>query len=75
VGDAALGEWREMGDQAFHVRRRLASAEECQTGPVADIRRTPEARLRAAMVGRMLVYAPPDVLADEVGPDPPQWPL
>jgi hypothetical protein len=56
-----------MGDRAFHVRRRLAAREMAVTGPVLDIRRTPEARERAAALGTMLRYAPPEVLDDEIG--------
>jgi hypothetical protein len=37
------------------------------TGPVMDIRRTPEAARRAAQLGTMLRYAPPDVLDNEIG--------
>jgi hypothetical protein len=67
AGDASLGEWREWSGAAFHIRRRLSEAEERRTGPVADIRRTPEAARRAEAVGAMLSYAPPDVLDDEIG--------
>ncbi len=56
-----------MGHTAFHVRRRLAAREAAMTGPVVDIRRTPEARLRAAALGTMLRLAPPEVLIDELG--------
>ncbi len=68
AGDASLGEWREWTGRAFHVRRRLAPAEQRHTGPVLDIRRTPEAVRRAAALGDMLRFAPPDVLDDEIGP-------
>ena len=68
VGDASLGEWRETGEKAFHVRRRLSAAEQERTGlTVADIRRTPEAAERAAMLGSRLVLIPPGVLAEEIG--------
>ena len=70
LGDAAAGEWREMGNRAFHVRRRLAAREVAVTGPVVDIRGTPEARQRAAGLGTMLRLAPPEVLADELGDSP-----
>lgn len=56
-----------MGDHAFHLRRRLAPSEERRTGPVKDIRRTPEAVSRAMRLGPMLRFAPPEVLADELG--------
>ena len=67
VGDAALGEWRERGERAFYIRRRLSAAEQKRVGPVVDIRRTPEAGQRAGRLGPMLAYALPEVLADELG--------
>jgi hypothetical protein len=36
-------------------------------GPALDIRRTPEAVRRALRLGGMLAYAPPEVIADEIG--------
>lgn len=68
VGDASQGEWREMGDHAFHVRRRLSVAEQKAVGPVADIRCTLEARDRASRLGSRLLLAGPEVLAEELGP-------
>jgi hypothetical protein len=67
VGDASLGEWREMGRKAFHIRRRLTEREQRLVGPVEDIRRSDEARMRAGRVGHLLRLAPPEVLADELG--------
>lgn len=67
VGDPHLGEWREWGDIALHIRRRLTPAEQAAVGDVQDIRRTPEAVRRAQRLGRMLTLAPPDVLVDEIG--------
>jgi hypothetical protein len=67
VGDAALGEWREWSGRAFHLRRRLSVREQRDVGPVLDIRRTPEARRRAERLGPLLAYAPPAVLAEELG--------
>lgn len=67
VGDASLGEWRETGDVAVHLRRRLSEREQRAVGPVEDIRRSGEARMRAARVGGMLRLMPPGVLADEIG--------
>jgi hypothetical protein len=48
VGDAALGEWRESGDIAVHLRRRLTAAEMRYAGirEVCDIRGTEEFSLR-----------------------------
>lgn len=54
VGDAALGEWREIGEAAVHVRRRMSDREAAIVGPVVDIRGTPEARERCARVQRYL---------------------
>lgn len=47
VGDAALGEWRERGRIAVHIRRRLTDAERMLAGrsrplEVRDIRGTDE---------------------------------
>jgi hypothetical protein len=67
VGDPSLGEWREWTGRAFHIRRRLTQAEQRRTGPVLDIRGTPEARERATLLGAMLLYAPAEVLAEELG--------
>jgi hypothetical protein len=36
VGDAALGEWREVGDVAVHLRRRLTD-HEMRVGAIADV--------------------------------------
>jgi hypothetical protein len=70
VGDASLGEWREVGDRAVHLRRRLSEREQRHVGPVVDIRRSDEARTRAARLGGLLALAPPEVLAEEVGEMP-----
>jgi hypothetical protein len=67
VGDASLGEWHEWSGKAFHVRRRLSEREQRRTGPAVDIRGSDEARMRAARVGHMLRFVPPEVLADELG--------
>lgn len=67
VGDPRLGEWREWTGRAFHLRRRLSVREQADVGPVVDIRRSAEARCRAAALGEMLRYAPAEVLTDELG--------
>jgi hypothetical protein len=46
VGDAARGEWEEMGRSAFHLRRRLSAEEETAIGPAVDVRGTAEADRR-----------------------------
>lgn len=58
VGDAAAGEWRETGDAAVHIRRRLSAAEAARVGPVRDIRGSWDARKR---VQRMQRYLPPQL--------------
>jgi hypothetical protein len=58
VGDAALGEWREVGDNAVHLRRRLTAAE-IRAGAIAavcDVRGTLEYVQR---IERMWPYLPP----------------
>ena len=42
VGDAAIGEWREVGDHAVHLRRRLSDRERRAAGnlDVVDVRGT-----------------------------------
>jgi len=61
VGDASLGEWREVGGSSsktiVHVRRRLSLSEEKGVGQACDIRETTEAlrRLRP-----FLSVLPPD---------------
>jgi hypothetical protein len=68
VGDAALGEWEEYGSRAFHLRRRLTTAEQRMTGPTRDIRGTAEARERyARMDPRLAATVPARVLAEELG--------
>lgn len=54
VGDANAGEWVEQGDIAVHIRRRLTGAEALVTGPVVDVRGTPEQDRRADRMQRFL---------------------
>lgn len=54
VGEATLGEWHEVGDIAWHLRRRLSSEEEGAVGPVQDIRGTWEATKRKFAIRRHL---------------------
>jgi hypothetical protein len=67
VGDKLLGEWRETGAKAVHLRRRLSEREQRAVGPVMDIRRSDEARVRAARLGARLSLVPPEMLAEEIG--------
>lgn len=57
VGDATRGEWREQGDIAWHLRRRLSETEEAQVGPVVDVRTTWEGTKRRQAVRRYLPVA------------------
>lgn len=55
VGDASLGEWRDVGDGAVHLRRRLSALEQAQRGLVVrDVRGTPEADELLAPVRHLL---------------------
>ena len=69
VGNAALGEWRERGDRAFHLRRRLTVKEMLYAGidAVCDVRGSEEAARR---IQRMRSFLPPQlaVLPDEALP-------
>jgi hypothetical protein len=60
VGNPALGEWREVGDRAVHLRRRLMLSEMHDGGiaAVCDIRGTPEQTTR---VERMRPFLPLEV--------------
>jgi hypothetical protein len=62
VGDPSLGEWREVGDKAVHLRRRLTVAE-MKAGAIAavcDVRGTPEYVQR---LERMWPFLPPPMRA------------
>ena len=54
VGDVALGEWREVGSRAVHLRRRVSDAERASLGglEVRDVRGTDEERQRIDNVFR-----------------------
>lgn len=54
VGDPALGEWRELGDLAVHLRRRLSEQEAAAIGPVVDVRGTWEHTKRLNRIRRYL---------------------
>jgi len=54
VGDAALGQWEELGDGVLHMRRRLTVVEAARVGDVRDVRGTPEAVHRFQKVQRYL---------------------
>jgi hypothetical protein len=58
VGDASLGEWRELGapgSGVVHIRRRLSSREQGNSGlRMRDVRDTPEADRRLEVVTREL---------------------
>ncbi len=69
VGDAALGEWREVGDIAVHLRRRLTDDEAAyaEIGAVIDVRGTEEFTRR---ITRMRPWLPPQMrtMPDEAFP-------
>lgn len=68
VGDASRGEWDEWGPRVFHLRRRVSEAEEEITGPLRDLRGTPEARERFARLDPALAArVPARVRAEELG--------
>lgn len=54
VGDAAAGEWREIGEKAVHLRRRLTVDEAALVGGVVDVRGTAEAMRRFNRMQRHL---------------------
>jgi hypothetical protein len=58
VGDATLGEWRELGNVAVHLRRRLTPVEAAigQIAAVVDVRGTPEFTTR---IDAMRAWLPP----------------
>lgn len=62
VGDATAGEWREVGDTAVHLRRRLQVQEMKYAGikEVCDVRGTPEYVKR---IERMVPFLPPQMRA------------
>lgn len=62
VGDRFAGEWREVGQCAVHLRRRLTAIEAAEIDPVCDIRGTPEAAERVRAMRRVL---PPHVPVPE----------
>lgn len=53
-GDESLGQWEEEGGIAYHIRRRLSTAEAATVGPLRDIRGTPEVARRLAPVRHLL---------------------
>jgi hypothetical protein len=54
VGDVSAGEWGELGDVAYHLRRRLSAFEAKRIGPVIDCRRTDEGLRRLELARRWL---------------------
>ena len=55
MGDAALGQWAEVGHAAMHLRRRLSLAEVRDSGlAMLDVRGTPEAERRLQAVRHLL---------------------
>lgn len=58
VGDPALGEWRQAGRLAVHLRRRLSAPERAELGglEVRDVRGTYEERRRLDAVLRKVPH-------------------
>jgi len=54
MGDATLGEWRDCGREAVHLRRRLTAAEWGDKPWGMDYRNTPEQVTRMAPVRHLL---------------------
>lgn len=67
VGAAELGEWEEWTGKAYHIRRRLATAEEEQIGPSVDVRGTDEARKRVESLLAKAPYIRPEYAYEEAG--------
>ena len=67
VGAPDRGEWEEWTGKAFHIRRRLTSAEEDGVGPAVDIRGTEEARGRVQKVVASCPHVPKEWAYDEAG--------
>lgn len=63
VGDASLGEWRDVGDKAVHVRRRLSVQEQAVIGAACDLRRSDVGVERLEKALRWLNLLPPAFLA------------
>ena len=64
VGNAQLGEWREVGDRAVHLRRRLSLEEAALVGPVVDVRGSWEHSKRVNRIRRYLPAAMRDLAAE-----------
>lgn len=54
VGDAALGQWEEMGNNTYHVRRRLTLEEQKLVGDVTDVRNTREHEERLIAIRKVI---------------------
>lgn len=57
MGDASAGEWKEVGDVAVHLRRRLTDEEAARVGPVVDVRGTWEMTKRINRIRKFLPEA------------------
>lgn len=70
IGDAAAGEWWEVGDIAMHLRRRLTTGEAALVGPVCDVRGTPDAERRLRAMWPYLPVQARDFAASEAMASP-----
>lgn len=66
VGDAQTFEHGEWSGKAYHLRRRLAPAEEGRIGPAEDIRGTEEARRRVAAARLAAPHIPFEYFQGEI---------
>jgi hypothetical protein len=57
VGDPQLGEWRETGNIAVHLRRRVTADEWAGRPWGMDLRHTPEGQKRLAAPGATAIPA------------------
>lgn len=71
VGDPSA-QWEEWTGRAYHIRRRLTPEEQSVTGPVLDIRGTPEAQHRFDAVARELPAPARRLAAVELAESPGQ---
>lgn len=65
MGDALAGEWREVGDRAVHIRRRLSPAEEQSIGPAVDVRGSWDGEKRLRRIERFVPPAARHILEEE----------
>lgn len=65
-GDASAGEWVEDRPRAFHLRRRLTSAEQRHVGDALDCRNSEEGRMRYEAIKTFLPEAALPMVLEEL---------